>query len=154
MKPNMISLGIIIVFAAVLVVYFGGFGFDTAGRRATLTIGGRIFNIEVRDTAAGRSQGLSGREALGENEGMLFTFGSPGDYGFWMKDMKFPIDIVWIRDGKVVGVTEDVPPEPEKTMLSLTSYYPPSPADTVLELRAGAVADYGIAAGNKVTIGE
>lgn len=153
MRSTMLSIGIFLIIAAVgLAAYFWGFGFSGQGRRATLTVAGHAFDIEVRDTAAGRAQGLSGRESLGENEGMLFLFGSPDNYGFWMKDMQFPIDIIWIREGNVVGITERAAPEPGKNMFRLTVYHPPTPADAALEIGAGVAARYGIKAGDAVEV--
>ena len=59
-------------------------------------------NIEISDTKAKREQGLSGKEGLAENEGMLFVFEKEGYYGFWMKDMNFPIDIAWLDKNKKI----------------------------------------------------
>lgn len=132
----------------------GAFLFGRGGELKTvtrpLTVGGHTFNVEVRDTALGRAQGLSGRDGLAEDAGMLFIFDAPGRYAFWMKDMKFPIDIVWIEGGKVIATTENVPPEPEKNIFTLATYRPPEPVSQVLELSAGAVARYRIRAGDEV----
>jgi uncharacterized membrane protein (UPF0127 family) len=69
-------------------------------------IGEKVIKAEVRDTDAGRSLGLSGKESLKANEGMLFIFDTPTTYGFWMKDMKFAIDIVWLDPNKRIVWTE------------------------------------------------
>jgi hypothetical protein len=143
---------VIVMIIAGIASYYGWFGETERGRQATVMIGNAVFNAEVRDTAAGRAQGLSGRDSLGAQEGMLFLFGTPGDYGFWMKDMNFPIDIVWIREGEVVWITENAEPEPGKSMFSLTSYNPPTSADTVLEINAGEAVKYGIKAGDVVVV--
>src|SRR3989344_8800209 len=58
-----------------------------------LKMGGVTLNIEVADTDPERVQGLSGRDGLEDNEGLLFVFGREDYYGIWMKDMNFPIDI-------------------------------------------------------------
>ena len=62
-----------------------------------------------------RVLGLSGREKLDENEGLLFIFDSPGIYPFWMKDMNFPIDIVWIGEDsgewRVVYIKKNAMPD-------------------------------------------
>jgi uncharacterized membrane protein (UPF0127 family) len=71
-------------------------------------------------------------------------------YPFWMKDMKFPIDIIWISGKTIAGFAESVNPEPEKTIFSLTSYSPPQPVDTVLEINAGLVKQYGFQIGDQV----
>ena len=125
-----------------------------------ITIGGKEFRVEIADTFASRARGLSGHAPLAEDEGILFIFDAPGNYGFWMKGMKFPIDIVWIRGDKVVGVSENLPVP--SSMLDFKTYYPPEPvypvrgeisrgADKVLEVKAGAVEKYGFKIGDMVT---
>ena len=110
------------------------------------------FMVEVADTIVSRTRGLSGRAGLKENEGMLFVFGSPDMHGFWMKDMKFPIDIVWIRGEKIVGFAENTMPEPGKSLLNLRVYYSPEPADRVLEIKAGLVEKFGLKIGDTVRV--
>ena len=59
-----------------------------------------------------REQGLSARVVLAENNGMLFIFDRSGVYPFWMKDMNFPIDIIWLDENlKVVYIKKDARPE-------------------------------------------
>lgn len=112
-----------------------------------VTIGGAEFVVEVANTAYARMQGLSGREALPEGKGMLFLFDPPASVGFWMKDMRFPIDIVWIFAGSVVGVEANASPDDSP---GRTIYYPPQPADAVLEIPAGSAAANGIGIGSAV----
>jgi hypothetical protein len=59
-------------------------------------IGGQSVKVDLAVTGAEQAQGLSGRESLSPDEGMLFIFSKPGKYAFWMKDMNFPIDMIWI----------------------------------------------------------
>jgi len=110
--------------------------------RATITVGGTTFQVEVANSTSTRIWGLSGHAPLAENEGMFFIFDTPGNYGFWMKGMTFPLDFVWIRGNKVVGVTENVPVP--KNVLDFKTYYPPEPVDRVLEVKAGMVSQWGI----------
>ena len=62
--------------------------------------------VELALTPEEQTQGFSGRSGLGENEGMLFVFDTPGKYGFWMKDMLFPIDMIWLAPPSSGGVNE------------------------------------------------
>lgn len=111
--------------------------------------------VEVVNTHASREKGLSGRTGLGENEGMLFVFENSGRYGFWMKDMLFAIDILWInKEGVVVHVERNVTPD---------SYFNTTPPQTfintpealyVLELATGSAEKHGLYLGTKVGIGE
>ncbi|MCX8009506.1 MAG: DUF192 domain-containing protein, partial [Patescibacteria group bacterium] len=67
--------------------------------------------MELFDTQEKRTRGLSGRDFLPENKGMLFIFEKPDYYTFWMKEMKFPLDFIWIRGDEIVEITENVKPE-------------------------------------------
>jgi uncharacterized membrane protein (UPF0127 family) len=118
----------------------------------TLKVGNAVFSVEIANTTTTRMRGLSGREPLANFEGMLFIFDSPNRYGFWMKDMKFALDFVWIRGAKVVGVTENVSPPTGASLFSLPQYYPPEDADKVLEIDAGEVAKNNIKAGDEAIV--
>jgi hypothetical protein len=106
--------------------------------------------LEVADTDASRMHGLSGRESLEPNAGMLFVFGHRGIYPFWMKGMKFPLDIVWIDDGKVVDVETLEPPSPYLNIPP--NHIPRGMADLVLEVNAGKAAELGLAKGAYVIL--
>lgn len=104
-------------------------------------------NAMVADTSTELANGLSGKESLAETDGMLFVFEVPGKYGFWMKDMQFPIDIIWIDGSKtVLGVTSDVA---SSTYPNL--FLPPADNSYVLELNSGAAMRFGIATGTVLT---
>lgn len=107
---------------------------------------------DVASTNAARNKGLGGRDSIGINQGMLFLFGQPGSYPFWMKDMKFPIDIIWIAHGQVVGFNENIDPQIGADLSELKLYYPPEPVDKVLELHAGRVNLLRAAVGDLVVI--
>lgn len=108
-----------------------------------LQVGNTQVAVEVRDTEEGRSQGLSNREKLAEDEGMLFIFDQPGIYGFWMKEMKFPLDFIWIRDNVVTEVTE-------KVGVERMDIRPKEAVDKVLEVNSGWVEKQGIKVGDAV----
>lgn len=103
--------------------------------RTTVSIGTVTYVVEVADTPAARERGLSGRESLAEKTGMLFVFEKSLIPGFWMKDMRFPIDIVWIRENKTVaGVVENFTPASFPRVEN-----PDEPVRYVLEIPAGTV---------------
>lgn len=111
-------------------------------------IGASSISVDVADTPSLREQGLSGRKSLCADCGMLFIFEKPGRPTFWMKDMNFAIDIVWIDGaGKVVTVHTSLAPEtyPETFAPSKDILY-------VLELPAGFVEAHGIRVGDSVSI--
>ncbi len=106
--------------------------------------------VEVADTHASRELGLSGREKMGDDEGLLFVFDEPGRYGFWMKDMKFPLDIIWInQNGVVVDIERKVIPE---SYLKKKTFINKSEAIYVLEINAGLSEKFGLYLGSKVKI--
>ena len=120
--------------------------------KSRVSIGGKVFAAERAETFLEMARGLSGRDGLPDGLGMLFVFPRSARHRFWMRGMKFPIDIVWIRGEKVVGFAENMQPEPGKAMWSLKIYYPPGDVDLVLEINAGAVEKYGLRVGDPVVI--
>jgi len=109
-------------------------------------VGGKLLFLQERTTPEEWQQGLSGRSGLCAYCGMIFLFPEADLRGFWMKDMRFPIDIIWLQDGKVVHIEEHVSHEtPEKV------YKPNIKVDTVLELPAGGVAQRGIVIGSHLS---
>lgn len=115
---------------------------------STLTIKGTTLVVEIADDALERSQGLSGRASLQQNSGMLFLFEAPFVASFWMKDMNFALDFIWIRDNTIVDITENVPAPKDD---NLPSYQPNQPVDAVLEVNAGWVVEHG---GKNALLGE
>ncbi len=112
--------------------------------RVLILPNGKGLNLEVRDDEIGRVQGLSGRSSLSESSAMLFVFDIESDrYCFWMKDMKFDIDILWldskkrIVDAKYAASPSSYPEE----------FCPKSAARYVLELPAGQALKNGLIIG-------
>ncbi len=98
-----------------------------------VNIAGQNIQVDLALTPEIQAQGLSGRKSLEKNSGMLFIFNYPDKYAFWMKDMNFAIDIVWIsEDMKVVYIKENALPSsyPE-------TYEPEKPAKYILEVVSG-----------------
>jgi uncharacterized membrane protein (UPF0127 family) len=151
-KTLAIAAALIILFVALAGYVFFGFGRPQVAKKTSVRVRGQEFRVEIADTPYLRSQGLSGRESLPEDAGMLFVFESASIQTFWMKDMKFPLDIVWIQDGRIVGIEKDVPPEPDKSVFSLKTYTSPAAADRVLEINAGLSQRYGFEVGDQVEL--
>jgi len=119
-----------------------------------LNIDSATFTVEIASTSLEQTRGLSFRPSLGANDGMLFIFGAGSTQTFWMKDMNFPLDMIWISGATVVGVAQNVPaPAPGTQLWELPTYTSPSNTDKVLEVNAGTVAKYNIRVGDGVTIG-
>ncbi|HSX40980.1 MAG TPA: DUF192 domain-containing protein [Candidatus Saccharimonadales bacterium] len=103
----------------------------------TAVIDGHTFSLLVAKTNDEKQTGLSNRTSLDKNTGMLFPFGTASYVTFWMKQMRFPIDIIFIRNGKIVTIDKNAPPPQDPNSTDLPIYKPTQPADTVLEINAG-----------------
>lgn len=120
--------------------------------KRSLLLAGKPLSVEVVTSAASIELGLSGRSSIG-SDGMLFILPLRQTPSFWMKEMQFDLDMVWIDGTKVVGVTRNVPAPDARTPLSeLPLYRPPTPVTAVLELPAGVAEQLAIESGDTVTV--
>lgn len=111
-----------------------------------VTLAGKTFVVEVVDSNLARERGLSGHVPLLDNEGMFFIFSTADRHGFWMKDMLFPIDIVWIdQDFKIIHIEKLVTPDTYPKV-----FYPRSPSMYVLEVKAGVADELDLKLGEGV----
>ena len=126
--------------------------FDGGGAPPTALVGGAAFEVEIAFTEDARTRGLSGRDGLADGAGMLFVFDGGAASAFWMREMRFALDFVWIGDNcEVVDIHADVPPPPAGTPLGeLPLYESETPARYNLEITAGEAAKRGIAIGDAV----
>ena len=119
----------------------------------TVTIGNTSFYVEVARTVEEKAKGLAGHKPLADNEGMLFEFPAGDGFGFWMKGMTFPIDIIWIKNNKVIYVVENTqPPKPGQKERELPIFTPPEGAEYVLEVKAGEVKKTNLKINDQVKI--
>jgi|CXWL01.1.fsa_nt_gi uncharacterized membrane protein (UPF0127 family) len=147
------SLGLIIAIGALylLTVNREGMSYKTSTK---IVQGDTLDNLhppiafEVVTTQEAREKGLGGRTEIPHNYGMLFVFPSAERYGFWMKDMRTPIDIVWLSDnGTILGIEENISPETYPK-----PFHPPTPVRYVLEMRAGEAAQKGWSVGARIDL--
>jgi uncharacterized membrane protein (UPF0127 family) len=149
-KTFAVAAALIILLAAFAGYIFFGFGKPQVAKKASIRIKDREFKVEIADSTYLRSRGLAGRDFLPEDAGMLFIFGNPDVQTFWMKGMKLPLDIIWLRDKRIVGIEKNVPPEPGKSVWELKLYTSPEAVDKVLEIGAGLADRYGFEIGDEV----
>jgi len=114
-----------------------------------LKVGQCEFEVEVARTPEQKRQGLSGRPSLGKFNAMLFVYDQPAKHLFWMKDMQFPLDFVWIQQGRVVDLSQNIPP-PKDNNGQIARVSPAEPADWVLEINAGMIKECQIKVGDPV----
>ena len=92
--------------------------------------------VGLARTSEEKSRGLSGRESLAEDEGLLFVFDKKDFHSFWMKDMNFPLDIIWIADNKIVGIVHNALVS-DNINGGIPAFLSPEPVNYVLEVNAG-----------------
>ncbi len=115
-----------------------------------VTIDDRItVEVDVAASDVTRSKGLSDRKSLAAGQGVLFLFSRPDKYVFWMKDMNFPIDVIWFKDGEIVDLITNI--EPAGKGEQVPTFAPLFAADSVLEVPAGFAEEHGLRLGLPVT---
>jgi uncharacterized membrane protein (UPF0127 family) len=134
-----------IVILLVVAVSIGYYWVETP-KPTQIRIDGVTLTVELATTPAEQSKGLSGRDSLPPDHGMLFVFASEGMWGFWMKDMKFSLDIIWFNSSREMVYAEQglQPCSPDICPI----YTPPVEATYVLEVNAGFVSAHNIALGD------
>lgn len=141
----------IILYAVIAVVLIGAAIFITNyASKPFVYIDSTEIPVEVVRDEATRQKGLSGRPSLDEKSGMLFVFDKPAVYTFWMPDMNFPIDIIWINDGKVIDISANVSNDFDPN--NPRFYAPSQPAQYVLEVNAGFAENKNIKIGDPVSL--
>ena len=115
-----------------------------------VTINTTTIQAEIANTDEKRRQGLSGQPSLESKRGMLFIHEQASRHGYWMKEMQFPIDIIWIgQDKHVVDITKNATPASYPA-----TFQPGRPAQYVLEVNAGFIDQYSIQVGNLTRFGQ
>jgi uncharacterized membrane protein (UPF0127 family) len=119
-----------------------------------ISVGQNQLGVYIANTDTTRQKGLGGIDSLPESEGMLFVFDSKNtSQVFWMKDMRFALDIIWIKDNRVIQIDKKVPaPQPNTPDSALRLYTPNTPIDYVLEVNAGYSDSHGIKIGDSVNL--
>jgi uncharacterized membrane protein (UPF0127 family) len=152
MKKVLLTLFVLLIVAAG--VYYtqnymqGGQVLSVFKKNAIVTIDNQSFNVSIANSEKDREIGLSETKSLDQNQGMLFLFNNPGYYSFWMKNMKFPIDIIFINNDQIVTIHDNaqIIKAQENPML----YTPTQSSDKVLEIQAGLSEKYNFKIGDKV----
>ena len=118
-------------------------------KRAKMTIGNAVIELELAETAFRQAKGLMFRKSLGSNKGMLFVFGTERRYPIWMFGMRFPIDIIWIdRQMRVVDIAKNAQP----CLLFCRFYTPKKKTKYILEANAGFAERRKVRVGSKAVL--
>lgn len=163
MKKDLATIFGLFLLIVVLIVFFkpftsGVFFLPTESTPSAIArgntrvlIGDLVIDAKVAAKASDRKKGLSGMDSLPLGSGMLFVFDTSGTYAFWMKGMKFAIDIIWIDENKkIVTIATYATPEKGKNDDELTLFRPTGSAKYVLEINAGLSNLHGLKVGDLV----
>lgn len=141
-KSKMLMRKFLLVAVGVTVMVSIFYGIATRSHKSysSLTIGGQELQVEIANSSQERSRGLCCRDSLPLNQAMLFVYDDPGDYRFWMKDTRIPLDMFWINSSKqIVHIEKSVRPSSFPK-----AYGTDEPAQYVLETNAGFADKYKI----------
>jgi len=118
--------------------------------KAIAIMGGEKIALEVTETPEQQALGLMFREELQDNRGMLFSFTPPRPVRFWMKNVKIPLDMVFLFNGEIKAIASQVPPCNSNTC---STYGPDNTViDQVIELRGGRATELGLTVGDRVVV--
>ncbi len=153
MKINKLISIFLIIFLIIIIALFSlnFYQKKLSSTGPSVTIGREQVKVRVADTPEKREVGLSGTSSLNKNEGMLFLFDKEQYPSFWMKGMKYPIDILFINDQTIVTIYENVQP-PKNDDAKLPLYQSSKPANIVLELPSGFTKNHKIKVGDYIKI--
>lgn len=147
MKDEINIKNIIVIFLLILLFVSFFYLIIFINKRTVEIVLGEKFSIEaeIADSSMERSLGLSRRESLDRDKGMFFVLKRNTRPGFWMKDMNFDIDIIWIAGNKIVGIEHSMDHNDQTRF-----YYPPRPVNYVLEINTGIAKEAGLKIGDRV----
>lgn len=146
------KITVLFIVLVVLIVLFLIIYTDQRQNRRSQSIYVEINDLKVRAQVAEsfreKISGLSGRQEMPEQEGMFFIFHNPGRHSFWMRNMSFPLDIIWFNENlEVVEIKKNVQPDSFPQV-----YQSDDSAKYVLEINAGLSDRYNIRRGDKCSL--
>ena len=148
MKIKYLLISLLILFC-VFLVYKNIQKAENKGNKARISINSHILEIEIASNFQEQKQGLSNRDFLCENCGMLFQYKKPQLLSFWMGEMQFPLDIIFFKDNKIIEIFSNVP---VFTNNEYTQIKPKDKANLVLEINAGWSLENSLKIGDSIDI--
>lgn len=132
---------VIVIFIGIILVYIN------INKTKTITINNKYYKVEVVTDLLSKTKGLSNREKLTNIDGMLFVYSAPEIQNFWMKDMRFDLDLIWINNNKIIGLTKNISFKDQ-----FRQYSSALPCDWVLEVPSGKVDQEHWQIGDTITL--
>ena len=145
MKKIFLLLTCVLIFVLTLGIFY------LNNKNPNVTINQKTFYVDIAKSDSEHEKGLSIYNKIPVNRGMIFLFNKPDYYSFWMKNMKFSIDIIYIRDDKIVDIFQNVS-LPKSSYENLPIIKPEEKADMVLEINSGLSNKYNFKKGDSVKI--
>ena len=146
---NRLIIGSLLLLVVVGIVGYCWSQAQTQTQTSRIMFGNVTLIVEIAKTPAAQQKGLSGRTSLASDHGMLFVFDHEDYWGFWMVDMKFPLDIIWFNSNRqTVFIEQNLPP---CTPQNCPVFTPNVKAMYVLEVNAGFVVAHQITLGTTFT---
>lgn len=146
-----VALALFIAVVILVVIFSNKLYLNQGMDQGKVIINGKTFKVDLAQTPEQQVTGLSQTNSLRDNQGMLFVFADKRYRNFWMKDMKFPIDIIWIEDNTIIGIEQNAP-VPAKDDTNPPVFRSSGEANYVLEINAGLAEKYGIKVNDQVKI--
>jgi uncharacterized membrane protein (UPF0127 family) len=141
-------IGAVVVGLLIGALAAGYYLYAQPGMTNRIQLDGVTLTVELATTPAAQQQGLSDRDSMAADHGMLFVFNQEAEWGFWMHEMRFPLDIIWFNANRqVVFIEGDLPPCPPAPA-NCPVYTPPVNAMYVLEVNSGFVQANGVKVGD------
>ena len=126
---------------------------DPVRQVVEVTVGDQVLQTELAIYGRQQTLGLGYRNSLADDAAMLFVNKESAPHTFWMKGMRFCLDIIWIEQGEIVGAAENACPDPAGTAdADRARFASPGPVTYVLEVNAGWLQEHGYGAGTPVII--
>lgn len=153
MKKILLAYGalILVIVLVAFVKFKGGVIFPNFAQSPTAEINNVKVTLMVADDEEEMQKGLSKRKELKENTGMIFLFEKSGKYSFWMKDVEFPLDIIYLQGDTIIDIKKNVPPQAGNEGV-LPVYVPVADSNRVLEVNGGFSDKNRLKVGDKITL--
>jgi uncharacterized membrane protein (UPF0127 family) len=152
MKKTFVLMSALVLFTllAVAIYFFEKNHLSVLKANPSAIIKDHVFSIDIAKTPHDKESGLSIKNSIGENYGMYFPFETADYYAFWMKNMKFPIDIIFLRDNRVVSIFSNIQP-PLSNSDKTPVYQTKEKANAALEIAAGLSQKLGLKKGDAIS---
>lgn len=155
MKTTKICLAL---FSALSLATFSVLGCSQAYAKAPIAKIGSgatpsIVQLEVASTEQEITKGLMFRTSLAADHGMVFLFHPARQVNFWMYHTLIPLDMFFIKDGKIAKLMENVPPCKSENPSNCPTYPGGAGinASEVLEVNAGYAKAHNIHEGDPIS---